>query len=116
MQTTIAGSTNAWHDIESFTNLMEIKFTGLETSANAIEDIIEKEINNIASRKIILAGFSQGGALSLYSGLTSKFRLGGIVCLSGYLPKFETLEDKLGPNKNTRVFMGHGSSDNVVNI
>jgi len=91
MDVVVAGNTTAWFNIESFVNLMDIKFGGIEDSVAQIQAIIEAEAQLVSHRKIILAGFSQGGATSLFAGLTSTLRLGGIVCLSGFLPKYESL-------------------------
>ena len=53
--------------------------------------------------------------MSLYAGLTHVSRLGGIACLSGFLPKFEQFKQEI-KQKNVPIFMGHGSSDNVIQI
>ena len=58
-----------------------------------VEQLIESEISDgIKSERIILGGFSQGAAISLVTGLKTKYKLGGIVCLSGYLPIADKLE------------------------
>lgn len=60
---------------------------GMEESVSLIKNVILDEINSgIKSNRIILGGFSQGGAMSLLTSLTSDFDLAGIVCLSGWLP------------------------------
>lgn len=74
--------------------------------------------DKLPSNKIILGGFSQGGAVSIFTGLTTKHKLGGVFGLSCYL----LLGDKLGTfvkeandaNKDTPFFMGHGDADEVV--
>jgi lysophospholipase-1 len=66
----------------------------------------------------VLGGFSQGGAMGLFSGLTSKVKLAGIVALSSYLLlslKFAELVPSPDVNRDTPIFMGHGDSDQVVN-
>jgi predicted esterase len=92
MHTKVAGHTTAWHDIEDFSNLMAIKFGGIETSLQFIKDIIDKEKTYIPLEKIIVGGFSQGGALALYCGAKIP-NLGGIVCLSGFVPKMTELAE-----------------------
>ena len=75
--------------------------------------------SGIPTERIVIGGFSQGGAVSLFSGLTAKVKLGGVVGLSSYLPinkKFTELikDDANNVNKNTPVFMGHGEADPMV--
>jgi lysophospholipase I len=81
--------------------------------------MIQKEIDaGIPADRIVIGGFSQGGAMSLFSGLTAKAKLGGIVALSSYLLlslKFADLVTKPEFNKETPIFMAHGDSDQVVN-
>lgn len=83
-------------------------------------ELIQKEIDDgIPADRIVLGGFSQGGAMSMFAGLTSKVRLGGIVALSSYLLlslKFADLVPKPEFNKETPIFMAHGDSDQVVNF
>jgi predicted esterase len=66
----------------------------------------------------VLGGFSQGGAMSLYAGLTFPQKLGGIFGLSSYMLLQGKLKDKIkdagGANDGTKVFMGHGDADQVV--
>ena len=81
--------------------------------------MIQKEIDSgIPADRIVIGGFSQGGAMSLFSGLTAKVRLAGIVGLSSYLLlslKFADLVPKPEFNKETPIFMAHGDVDQVVN-
>ncbi len=83
-----------------------------------ISGLIEQEIAaGIPSERIVLGGFSQGGAASIFSGLTAKFKLAGIVSLSAYLMlslKFATMVPNPQFNKETPIFMGHGDMDGVV--
>lgn len=89
---------------------------GLFHTRKAIEEIVEGERKGgIPAERIILGGFSQGGAVSLLTGLTSSIRLGGILCCSGYLPLHKTFTTIFNPaNKDIPVFMGHGTADMVV--
>jgi predicted esterase len=80
--------------------------------------LIATEIaSGIPSSRIVLGGFSQGGAMSIFSGVTSKDKLGGIFGLSCYLllhNKIQSLIPAGDVNKDTRIFMGHGDSDPLV--
>lgn len=67
----------------------------------------------LPSNKIILGGFSQGAACTLFTALQLEQKLGGIIALSGYLPLAEQFKPT-ETNKNTPVLMGHGDSDEVV--
>ncbi|KAL2020997.1 hypothetical protein VTK56DRAFT_7771 [Thermocarpiscus australiensis] len=83
-------------------------------------ELIQKEIDSgIPPDRIVIGGFSQGGAMSIFSGLTAKVKLAGIVALSSWLVlslKFSELVPKPEVNKETPVFMAHGDSDQVVNF
>ena len=115
---TITGgmSMPAWYDITGFTLQSREDLAGLELSQLAIEKLIEHEIaQGIPPERIILGGFSQGGALSLFAGLQSRYRLGGLVSLSAYLPCAEhTLTNSSVECQNTPIFMAHGTQDPVV--
>lgn len=104
----------AWFDIYSFDIVSQLDETGIMHAQELIEELINKELKlGIASERIVIAGFSQGGALALQCGLHFKKNLAGIISLSGFLP----LADKLTTiNKSVPIFMGHGRHDNVVDI
>ena len=91
---------------------------GIKASQGYFHSMIQQEIDSgIPADRIVLGGFSQGGAMSIFSGLTAPFQLAGIVGLSSYLLlslKFKDLVPKEAYNKNTPVFMGHGDRDPVV--
>jgi len=83
-------------------------------SARLVNDLIKNELNNgISEDRIILAGFSQGGALALHITLRSEINLGGTIALSCYLPIRERFESEL-KNKKTPIFQAHGRFDMVV--
>ena len=92
---------------------------GILTSQAYFHDLIQKEIDSgIPADRIVIGGFSQGGAMSLFSGLTVKSKLAGIIALSSYLLlslKFAELVPKPEFNKETPIFMAHGDADQVVN-
>src|SRR4051812_10089009 len=92
--------------------------TGILVSQKYFHDLIQAEVDaGIAPERIVLGGFSQGGAMAILAGLTSKYKLGGLVGLSSWLmlsSKFKTLVPAGDPNKDTKIFMGHGDSDPLV--
>lgn len=112
----------AWYDIFISTDFGAETFKGndehIKTSAGQLEDLIQQEISRgIKSEHIILAGFSQGGAIALYAGLRFEKPLAGIMALSTYLPMAETLSEELATiNKTIPIFMAHGLQDNTIPI
>ncbi|KAI1328643.1 Phospholipase/carboxylesterase/thioesterase [Xylariaceae sp. FL0255] len=92
---------------------------GMLKARDYVNTLIQEEIDaGIPANRIVLGGFSQGGAMSLLSGLTAKVKLAGIVGLSCWLPidaKFPDLvKESENVNKDTPVFMAHGGSDALV--
>jgi phospholipase/carboxylesterase len=89
---------------------------GLRRSQAAIEALIAKErARGIPAGRIVVAGFSQGCAMALMTGLRHAERLAGIVGLSGYLPLASTTAaERHEANRQTPVFLAHGSRDGVV--
>ncbi len=106
----------AWYDILSFDRTDTLDETGIRDSAVKVAALIDAErARGIASDRIVLAGFSQGGAIALHQGLRHPERLAGIIALSTYLPLDWTLDDEKHPlNENIPIFMAHGAVDNVV--
>ncbi len=88
----------------------------LHESQRAIEALMAREKQRgIPSGHIVLAGFSQGGALALQAGLRYPEKLAGIMVLSAYLPLPQTLAAEANPaNRATSIFMAHGNSDSVI--
>lgn len=77
--------------------------------------IAQERQRGIAANNIFLAGFSQGGAVALYTGLRHQEALGGILALSSYLPLAGTTSaEASGPARNTPIFMAHGRDDPVI--
>lgn len=109
-----------WYDIADFSDLASRTEdeTGIARSQKVFHAMIDEEIKaGIPSERIVLGGFSQGGAISLLAGTTSPTKLGGIFGLSCYLLMGEKLKDMIpaeNPNKETPIFMGHGDMDPVV--
>ena len=111
----------AWYDILGFSDLSrgdQHDQTGILKSRDYFNTLIQSEISaGIPSTRILLGGFSQGGAISLFTGLTTPYPLAGIVGLSSYLLlQHKVAEDVKSDaaNKNTSVFMGHGDADPLV--
>jgi phospholipase/carboxylesterase len=89
---------------------------GLRESQALVQAMVEREVaRGIDSRRIVLMGFSQGGAMTLLTGLRCPLPLAGLVGLSGYLPLADTTAAEQDPaNAGVPVFLGHGSDDGVV--
>jgi lysophospholipase I len=91
---------------------------GILRTQKHVHELIQQEIDSgIPADRIVLGGFSQGGAVGIFAGLTAKVKLAGIVALSAYLvlsQQFAALVPKPEFNKDTPIFMGHGDSDQVV--
>ncbi|MDD5333017.1 MAG: carboxylesterase [Rhodoferax sp.] len=106
----------AWYDIFGPNLVQREDAAGIRKSAQAVSALIAHEISRgIPARNIVLAGFSQGCAMALHTGLRFPQRLAGIVALSGYLPLADSLAAERQPaNADTPIFMGHGNMDPVV--
>jgi phospholipase/carboxylesterase len=109
----------AWFDIKSLDDLeRSVAEEDLVTSRRQLEAWIGHERENgIPSEKIVVAGFSQGGAIALYAGLQSEERLGGILALSCYHPfpnRISELSSEV--NRAVPIFMGHGTLDPLVPV
>lgn len=106
----------AWYDIAGVESAHAEDETGIRESAEAVEELIAAEKSRgIPAPRIVLAGFSQGGAVALHTGLRHPERLAGIMALSSYLPLRGRLEtEAAGANRDTPVFMAHGSLDPML--
>lgn len=106
----------AWYDIVAADLSRKEDTNGIRESTRQLDIIIQREINNgITAQHIVLAGFSQGGAIALHTGLRYPQRLAGILALSTYLPLAATVSTEAHPaNRDIPVFMGHGSEDTIV--
>ena len=105
----------AWYDISDGANRREDEH-GVRASQVLIETLIgrEKERGTKAER-LVLAGFSQGGAIALQTGLRHPERIAGIMALSTYVPVGETLTaEASAANRDVPIFMAHGSYDPVI--
>jgi len=106
----------AWYDIRELSPEGRDDEAGLAAARERIERYIERErAAGIPARRIVLAGFSQGGATALHVGLRHAASLGGIIALSGYLPLRERLQMELAPaNRAIPILLCHGREDVVV--
>ncbi|HUH94258.1 MAG TPA: alpha/beta hydrolase [Casimicrobiaceae bacterium] len=106
----------AWYDIAAADLSRRADLDGVRQSAQQLEALIERERERgVASERIVLAGFSQGGAIALYAGVRYVRRLAGIAALSTYVVAAEALAAEASPiNRGLPIFMGHGIADPVV--
>jgi phospholipase/carboxylesterase len=109
-------SMRAWYDIYGQDIAQRQDETGMRASISLLDELIEREIaRGVTSEHVLLAGFSQGGAIVLAGGLRHRQRLGGIIALSTYLPLAEkTAAEISADNRATPIFMAHGASDPVI--
>lgn len=111
-----------WYDISEFPVADISKRSedeaGILRSRNTLHSLINAEVEKgIPAERIVLGGFSQGGAMALLSGLTYQNKLGGIFGLSSYMllaGKMREMVPAENPNKETKIFIGHGDQDQVV--
>jgi phospholipase/carboxylesterase len=106
----------AWYDIKTLTAEGRADEEGIRESVGVLGRFIAAErAAGIASERIVVAGFSQGGAVALHGGLRHPEPLGGILALSCYLPLQATLENELADaNRKTQILMCHGQFDPVL--
>lgn len=106
----------AWYDISVSGSGFVDDEAGIRDSQQHVERLIDAEIRHgVAPERIVLAGFSQGGAVVLHTGLRHQARLAGIMALSTYLPMSGQLADERSEsNRETPIFMAHGQFDQMV--
>lgn len=104
----------AWYDVTGFDRRDQDE-RGIRQSATWIDEIVTYEVDHgIPPQRIVLAGFSQGGAMTLFAGLRRSELLGGLVCLSGYLPLDQELESLVTEMPQPPIFQAHGTADPIV--
>ncbi|MDB5987125.1 MAG: carboxylesterase [Nevskia sp.] len=105
-----------WYDIPSLTRLDKQDEAGIRDSEAIVHGLIQGEIDaGIAARRIVLAGFSQGGAITLHAGLRYPQRLAGLLPLSTYLPLHDRLAaERSAANADVPILMCHGTYDPVL--
>jgi phospholipase/carboxylesterase len=106
----------AWYDIIGIDRRSAEDFEGIAASAAAIGDLIRQENERgVPTNRIVIAGFSQGGAMALHIATRHLETLAGIIALSCYLPHARELATARNPvNQATPIFMAHGTQDPVV--
>ncbi|HYJ19027.1 MAG TPA: carboxylesterase [Burkholderiales bacterium] len=106
----------AWYDIVVQDLVRQEDERGIRDSQELVGQLIEKEIGRgIPANRIVLAGFSQGGVITLQAGLRYSKRLAGLLALSCYLPLAATLEkERSAANQDVPLFIGHGTTDDIV--
>ncbi|MCB1998725.1 MAG: carboxylesterase [Burkholderiaceae bacterium] len=108
----------AWYDILGTDLVRREDEAGLRASIAAVHALLDREVSRgVAPQRIVLAGFSQGCAITLGAGLRYPQRLAGLAGLSGYLPlAASTAAERHGANRTTPVFLAHGQRDPVVTL
>lgn len=106
----------AWYDILGAELDRREDEAGLRDSFGQTQALIEREVaRGVPAERIVLAGFSQGCAVTLGAGLRHGQRLAGLAGMSGYLPLASTTAAERGTaNRNTPIFLAHGRDDEVV--
>ncbi len=108
----------AWYDVFSQDLRQTEDEAGIRASQQRVEALIQREeARGIPASRIVLAGFSQGGAIALHTGLRHTPTLAGVLALSTYLPLPQTLGTEASPaNAGVPIFMAHGTSDSVIPV
>jgi phospholipase/carboxylesterase len=108
----------AWYDILALSGAARQDEAGIRQSAALLYDCIARERERgIATRSIVIAGFSQGGAIALHGALRYPERLAGIMALSTYLPLADRLGDEASAaNRDLPILMCHGTADPVLPV
>jgi phospholipase/carboxylesterase len=106
----------AWYDIIGFDARAREDAVGIRASAAAVTELIDRELERgMAADRIVLAGFSQGGAIALHTALREQRPLAGVLALSTYLPLAATLAaERSAANAGIPLFMAHGTADPVL--
>ncbi len=106
----------AWYDISDADVARRGDEKGVRESGEILSAMVDAEIERgVSPERVVLAGFSQGGAIALHTGLRYPRRLAGILALSAYLPLHEpTRSEASEANRNVPIFMAHGSQDPVI--
>lgn len=106
----------AWYDIRSFDRSDDVDEQGIRASERAVEALIGREIQRGSTAgNIVVAGFSQGGAIATQTGLRYPAQLAGIMSLSAYIPlRSALMNERHAANATTPIFLGHGKLDPVL--
>lgn len=106
----------AWYDILALTEIRKINLDHIRQAREAINKLIQQQMDQgIPPERIVLIGFSQGGAVAYHAALQFSHRLAGLIALSTYLPNPETLDAAaLETNQNIEIHIAHGDFDDMV--
>ena len=106
----------AWYDVRALAGVRREDEAGVRQSARQIEALIAREQQRgVAPGRLVLAGFSQGGAMALHVGLRHPDRLAGILALSCYLPLGGALAGEMSPaNRDVPIWWAHGEHDPMI--
>jgi phospholipase/carboxylesterase len=106
----------AWYDILDFNIERDHDAAGIENSVQQVNELIRREQRRgVSADKIVVAGFSQGGAIAIQVALRYPQRLAGLIALSTYLLNADKIGSQLSSvNRDLELFIGHGSKDPVV--
>lgn len=106
----------SWYDILSFDADGRADRDGLLQSSAVLEDLISREIDRgIAAEKIVIAGFSQGGAVAIHTALHTRHNIAGLMALSTYMALPDDAKNAVS-RKDLPIFMAHGSFDPVLRL
>lgn len=108
----------AWYDIVDLGGSAPEDEAGIRASGAAVQALVDGQIERgIAPDRIVLAGFSQGGAIALYTSLRAPQRLAGVIALSTYLPLAKALDsERSDASAGIAVFMAHGDVDPMIPV
>uniref|UniRef100_A0A915CN75 palmitoyl-protein hydrolase n=1 Tax=Ditylenchus dipsaci TaxID=166011 RepID=A0A915CN75_9BILA len=108
-------SSPAWFDILGLSDDTNEDDAGIEAAALYVHNLIDEEVaTGTPSNRIVLGGFSMGGALAIYAGLTCKQGLGCIISFSGFMLQKHKIPGEHTANLQTPIFLGHGTKDPMV--
>ncbi|PCJ85055.1 MAG: carboxylesterase [Thiotrichaceae bacterium] len=105
-----------WYDVSSTSIVDQEDEAGIKESSAILKELCDEQVSlGIDSSRIVLAGFSQGGAIALHCGCRYPKPLAGIMALSTYMPLLDSLADEVDENiTEVPIFMAHGRQDEVV--
>lgn len=107
----------SWFDIKGLNPNAEQDEDGINAASKRLQHLINEEVKaGIPSNRIIVGGFSQGGAVALYSSLTNQQKLGGVIALSTWMPMHTKVGGLIKGNTDTPMFQAHGEADPMVPI
>lgn len=106
----------SWYDILELSEIRKINEQDLIQTSEKINKLIEQQVlDGIPAEKVLLVGFSQGGAVALHTGLRYPSPLAGILALSTYMPRENSLKNEASDaNKGIVIHMAHGDKDDMV--